>query len=210
MPIIFAEDQALKAKFAGMVVPWTPHDLPVTVRFRNPQDDLSTLRFPIIVIEHTNLAIDHEREHRGYTNLDYAPEGKAIWWLPTDATYDPNDSPYFMEFPIPMNLDYEITVLTRETQHMMMLVAMLTAADRLDPRFGFLYIPQDRTTRRLEIIGEAALETDRDSDGKRIVRAKYAIRVPTEIIPTNYPDIFRVQNGKIIFDLTTIDLILTP
>lgn len=206
MPVIFNEDTALKDKLSGMSVSWTPNPLPVKVRFYNPQDELAKLTFPAIIINHVDIGIDHEREHRGWTNIEYAPEGKPKWWLNTDEEYDPKDSPYFMEFPIPMNIDYEITVLTRENQHMMMLIAQLMMPDRLDPRFGFLYIPQDGTARRLEVIGETGWENDRDSDNKRIVRAKYAVRIATEIVPADYPDIFRVDT--VTFDMTTISLVL--
>lgn len=210
MPIIFNEDEALKRTLSGVRVPQSRGSntlLNVPVRFSMPQDELATLTFPVVIIDHVSIARDPEREHRGFTTLDYAPEGGDPWWGPTDEEYEGGSaSPYRLEFPIPMNIDYEVTALAREKSHLMALVATYTAEDRLDPRFGAVYIPQDGTARRLEILGETGIESDRDADGKRIFRAKYAVRVPTEIIPAEYPEIFRVDQVNL--DLSQIEISL--
>lgn len=210
MPIIFNEDEALKRTLSGVQVPKARGSndlLNVPVRFATPQDELANLTFPMVVIDHTGISRDPEREHRGFTTLDYAPEGGQPWWGPTDEEYDAGSaSPYRLEFPIPMNIDYEVTALAREKSHLIALIATYTSEYRLDPRFGAMYVPQDGTSRRLEILGETGIDSDRDQDGKRIFRAKYAVRVPTEIIPAEYPDIFRVNQVNL--DLTQIEILL--
>ena len=213
MPLIFNEDEALKAKLAGIQVPVSRGSaslLNVGVRFGMPQDELAPLTFPIIIIDHTDVGFDPERAHQGWTNLPYAPEGKATWWPNVAGTeYDPKDSPYYLEYPVPVNIDYEITALAREKSHLMALVATLTGYYRLPPRFGSLYIPQDRTARRIEMLASTGIEADRDADNKRIFRAKYAIRVPSEIIPADYPAIFDVTKVNI-STLTPVELPVTP
>lgn len=212
MPIVFNEDEALKRKLLGVQVPVSRGSnslLNVPVRFGLPQDELASLTFPLVVIDHVSIGRDPEREHRGYTSLDYAPEGQPKWWPNTQGVeYDPKDSPYLLEYPIPVNIDYEVTLLAREKSQLMALVATYTSEDRIPHRFGSLYVPQDGTARRLDLLGDTGIEADRDSDGKRIFRAKYAVRVSTEIIPAEYPEIFRVN--QVVLDLTELDLTLTP
>ncbi len=210
MPIIFNEDEALKRTLSGIRVPQARGSgtlLNVPVRFGMPQDEFASLTFPVVIIEHVSIGRDPEREHRGRTTLDYAPEGGQPWWGPNDEDYLAGSaSPYILEFPTPMNIDYEVTALAREKSHLVALIASYTAEDRLDPRFGSMYIPQDGTARRLEILGDTGIESDRDADGKRIFRAKYAVRVPTEIIPAEYPEIFRVDEINLDMTAVMIDL----
>lgn len=208
MPIIFAEDEALKAQLSGLNVPVTrgsSSTLPVKVRFGLPQDELATLTFPVVIIDHVDISRDPEREHRGMIALPYTPEGYATWWTTTAADYDPVLSPYMTEYPVPLNIDYEVTVLTREKSQLMGIVSQYMADNRIPPRFGAMRIPQDHTARRIEMLADVNIEADRDSDNKRIFRAKYALRVPTEILPANYPNIFRVSTVK----LNTLQISLT-
>jgi len=113
---------------------------------------------------------------------------------------DPSTLPYFAEFPIPYNLDYQVTVYSRKAIHDRMLVAALAATDRVPARFGFLEIPEDGTYRRLDLIGGPNTEADKDRDGKRIFRSTYAVRVSSELIQGAVDTYYRV--------LTDPDLLL--
>jgi hypothetical protein len=93
-----------------------------------------------------------------------------------------DDIPYFAEFPIPYNLDYQVTVYSRKALHNRDLLGKLAAVDRLPHRFGYLEIPQDGTIRRLDLIGGPTEDHDKDRDGKRIFRSIYAVRVSSELI----------------------------
>lgn len=244
MPWLLNEDAALKKKLQGLKVDDTnaPNGgRPVPVRFRLPETELSDTSFPLIVIEHAGMSRDTEREHRGYIQLPYIPEGedpRGLWPLEVDVvdgvpendpgleswqiagdpdgvddgvderwdgdqdgqslTVDPATIPYMSQFPIPYNLDYQITVYSRKALHDRALVAALAAEDRIPERFGYLEIPQDGTFRRIDLIGGPEPSAEKDRDGKRIFRETYAVRVSSELLPSEVDTFYRVMNDPIL------------
>lgn len=163
-----------------------PGGRPVPVRFRLPETEVADLTYPIIVIEHDGWYIAHEREHRGFIQMPYAPEGYAPWWNPDDPDFEiaPADSPYWSYFPLPYNLDYTISIYTRfMADHTMPLIAQLAAYNRLNAHFGFLEVPQDGTVRTLQLLGGPDASDVYDSNGKRVFRTIYKIRVFSELVP---------------------------
>ncbi|MGW3275876.1 hypothetical protein ACWDFH_31090, partial [Streptomyces kronopolitis] len=71
MPFLLNEDKALKHKLQGLVV----HDATssmgrqVTVRYKNPEYELADATYPLVLISHTRISRDEERESRGIVNL---------------------------------------------------------------------------------------------------------------------------------------------
>jgi len=181
VPFLQNEDDALKLKLQGLTVSDATSDRAngrrVTVRFRNPEYEFSDTTFPLALISHTSIARDPERESRGTVRMNYAPEGYAHW----EPMTDPNASPYTTETPIPVNINYGIEIFTRKQQHLIQLTNQLMGFDRLPPRLGFLAIPQDGTVRRLDILGGPEYSETKDSSGKRICVASYAVLVSSEI-----------------------------
>lgn len=180
MPFLANEDTALKKKLQGLFV----HDAtsgtsgrPVTVRFKNPEYELSDSQYPLIMISHTMISKDAARESRGYVRVGYAPEGYAPW---ADMS-DPRQSPYSSEMPIPLNIDYRVDVYTRKQTHMIELTGVLMGYFLLADRYGFLTIPQDGTTRRLDILGGPEYVESKDELGKRLFSAAWSVRVSSEI-----------------------------
>lgn len=207
MPWLLNEDAALKKKLQGLQVfdANAPQGRPVPVRFRLPETEVADLTFPIIVIEHDGWYPAPEREHRGYVQLPYAPEGYAPWWNvtgdPNTEQFDPTDSPYWSDFPIPYNLDYFVTVYARIMhEHTIPLVAQLAASDRLHPKFAFLDVPQDGTKRTLQLLGGPAGADEYDTNGKRLFSVKYKIRVFSELVPAAITQFARV--GRINFNFS--------
>jgi hypothetical protein len=176
----------------------------VPVRFRLPEDELATLTYPTIIIEHIGLFPDPSREHRGYCQLPYAPEGYTPWW-PAQAengvyvypdTYEgmpffsPGDSPYWSYFPLPYNFDYQVTIYCRKMAgHLQPLMAQLATEPYLPYHFGYLGIPQDGTIRTMLLMGGPEIEYGKDKDNKRLLRAVYHVRVCSEIIPAIYQNV---------------------
>lgn len=197
MPWLLNEDEALKKKLQGITVedensPTTGR--PVVVRFRLPDSELADVTFPMIVIDHAGLDRDPEREIRGQGLLPYAPEGKLPW-----AEYDdPSKSPYwFDEWPIPYNVDYNITVYSRKALHDRFLTAALAMPTRIPTRYGFLEIPQDHTVRRLDLLGGPEPDHTKDQDGKRIFRQLYNVRVSSELTLRQVTEIQKVLSVQI-------------
>lgn len=186
MPFIYSEDSALKFKLQGLTVSDANNpNRPVPVRYRLPEDELATLSYPVIIIEHTGLNPDPSREHRGYIKLGYAPEGFAPWWPSNATAYDPSQSPYYCWYPLPYNFDYTVTVYTRKmAEHLQPLLATLATENYLPYHFGYLDIPQDGTIRTMFLTQGPQIEYGKDNDGKRLFRAVYGIRVVSEIVPT--------------------------
>ena len=183
MAWLLNEDAAFKAKFLGLTV----HDIngpsngrPVTVRWKLSDTELAEATYPLVMIEHSGMTVDHEREHRGRPRLPYAPEGMD----PLSDPSDPSTSPYFSEFPIPYNLDYQVSVYCRKAQHNIELLRKMANENYLHPRDGFLIIPQESTIRRLDVIGGPEPVTAKDKDGKRLFLSIYTIRVSAELLPS--------------------------
>jgi hypothetical protein len=185
MPWLRNEDAALKLKLQGLTV--ADGNAPaggrtVPVRYLLPEDELAALSYPIIVIEHVGLYPDPEREHRGRIQLPYAPEGYQPWYSgPANALV--SSSPYYADFPMPYNFDYQVTLYARfMTQHVQPLVASLATERYLPAKFGYLNIPQDGTVRSMFLQGGPDFDYGKDEDDKRMIRVTYRIRVFSELV----------------------------
>lgn len=202
---IFNEDRALESKLDGLVVPAInapDAGLPVAVLWINNDIELNNLTFPSIIISNKGIAKDSERESRGWVQLPYTPENFKQWDNITEVT----ESPYWSQAPIPYNIDYQIEVLARTNIHATYLRAILAGPDYIPARFGYLEIPEDGTVRRLDLnAGPTEVDT-RDSDGKRLFHAAYAVKVSTELLPRQIEAYHKVQSviTEIHYDIGTI------
>lgn len=181
MPWILNEDAALKGKLTGLLVSDTNAGAgarPVLCRYRMPETEFATATFPMIIIARQNILKDDEREHRGKTRLMYTPESVGAW---NSLVEDYSTSPYNVDFPIPFNINYEVTAYSRKEQHNIELVGQLAQQEFLPARFGYLEIPEDGTVRSLFLEGGPEFESAKDADGKRIYRTHYVVRVATEL-----------------------------
>lgn len=179
MPLFRNEDAAVKAKLAGLSVSDAANAArPVAVRYRDPEDELSDLTFPIILLERVDVTVDPARAHAGYIALPYAPEGYQAFPQQPDSRH----SPYFTEFPVPLFVDYAVTLLARKAAHATALTAALSVFDRLPLRYGYLVVPQDSTVRRLDVTGGPLTSTVLDGAGKRLFRAVWRVRTTAELI----------------------------
>lgn len=188
IPWLLNEDASLKYKLQGLQVfdANAPQGRNVPVRFRLPEVEVADLTMPIIVIDHDGWYPAPEREHRGFVKFPYAPEGFDPWWDDSveNPVFNPNDGSYWGYFPIPFNLDYTVTLYARiQHEHTMPLIAQLMQYKRLHPKFGFLDVPQDGTKRTLQLLGGPAFLAEYDSNGKRIFKSIFKIRVFSELIP---------------------------
>jgi hypothetical protein len=179
VPFLLNEDAALKLKLQGLMVHDATSDAGrrVTVRYRNPEYELSDATYPLILISHSRISRDEERESRGYVNLHYAPEGYEPW---ADMT-DPTQSPYMSQMPVPLNVDYQIDVYARKELHVIQLTGMLMEFHFLPHRLGYLPVGEDGTVRRLDLMGGPEYSESKDELGKRLFCATWLIRVSSEI-----------------------------
>ncbi|NIY68049.1 hypothetical protein SMALB_6127 [Streptomyces malaysiensis] len=138
---------------------------------------MSDATYPLVLISHTRISRDGDRESRGTINLHYAPEGYEPW---ADMT-DPTQSPYMAQMPIPLNVDYQIDVHARKELHLIELIGSLLQFDVLPDRYGYLSVGEDGTVRRLDLLGGPDYSESKDELGKRLFSASWAIRVSSEI-----------------------------
>lgn len=205
MTYILNEDAAIKAKLQGLRV----HDTnapaggrPVTVLFRMPEQELRDRSYPFIAITRSDIQTASDREHRGKAPLLYVPEQASDTWDP--AVESPETTPYVVNYPIPVDVLYQITVRTRKQSHHSEIVAALSAPDRLHPRFGFVEIPQDGTVRTLTIEGGPEFQWWAEDGDKRVFSADYVVRMPSELLPSVITEATRVEQ-VVVNELEVLD-----
>jgi len=172
------EDMGLKQLLQGVTVvdlntsPDTPR--PVPVWFHNPEREERRITYPNIVINFLGEQVAHEREHRGWVPVGY----RYLQNIPFDISKDA--APPSMEYPIPMDFDYTVTVSARINQHISQISSTLVQG-RLHPRFAQMTCPGG-TVRRITVLGTTrtnSMEVD-----KRLFRQIYRLRVTTEVEAT--------------------------
>ena len=175
MPFLYNENEAIKAKLGGLTVTDgnDPLGRAVPVRFRAPEQELADEVFPAIVIDEANWSVDPERAHSGYVPLPYTPEGYAA---PDPGSW------LFTQMPLPLNVDWTVTLYCRKSLHRTALLGQLGTFPYLPGRLGFLQVPQDGTLRRLEVIGGPTTDSVLDGQGKRLLTAVWRIRTTGELI----------------------------
>lgn len=210
----YNESRALKTKLEGVRVSAStyPGGRTVPVTFVKPDMELRNADYPGIYLSYAGNSIAHDREHRGPTNLTYAPPGfPDDVQVPADfedkdstvteawnETFDRQTSPYRVEdTPIPYNLDFNITVLTRNYQQQFEIIAQLDEIERIPARFGGLEVPEDGTVRTLDLLGGPETSPINDEDGKRLIQSVYSVRVAAEISLYDLQDLKRVTTVNV-------------
>lgn len=218
----YIESEAIKKKLTGIRVTSStyPEGRDVPVGFVAPDFELKNASYPGIYLSYAGMSRASDREHRGSANLQYAPPGFPANVLvpkdmdnkdsaltePWNLTFDKRSSPYTVwDHPIPYNIDFNITVVTRNYQQMFEVVAQLDAMERIPARFGGLEVPQDGTIRTLELLGGPETSALKDEDGKRLLQSVYSVRVAAEI---NLYDIEGVRRVSTV-DVRTTSTIFT-
>ena len=170
MPFILNEDKALKKVLGGITVSDAKvSSRPVGVWFGQPDVEIRDQSYPYITIDLIDIVEERERENKGIIQIPYTPEGY------TSGTV------YKTEVPIPVAIDYQVTSYARQPLHDRgIITALLT--NILPFRYGTLEIPEDKTIRRLELLGYNKRDTT--EQGKRLFVNVFTIRVSSEIFPS--------------------------
>jgi hypothetical protein len=179
MPFIINEEAALKTLLSGITVADGGNSArPVGVFYGQPDPQIRQQSYPYITIDLVGVSEEVDRAHRGYATLPYTPEG-ADSSIKT-ATY----------WPIPVALYYQVTTYARQPRHDRQLIAAVYNNDRLPFRFGSLYIPQDGTLRRLDMLG--FVKRDGTEADKRLFSNVYNIRISAEVLPDVLTQLYQV------------------
>jgi hypothetical protein len=209
----YIESEALKKKVSGIRVTASnyPAGREVPVTFVSPDMEIRKANYPGIYLSYAGINKASDREVRGPALLTYAPAGYTEHvqvpkdWDNKDSTetvdwaeqgFTRISSPYYVpEHPIPYNLDFNVSVLTRNYQQMFDIISQLDEIDRLPARFGGLEVPEDGTVRTLDLLGGPDTSVINDEDGKRLLQSVYSVRVAAEL------SLYEVQQVKRVADV---------
>ena len=193
MPFIINEDAALKALLSGLTVSDGGNAArPVAVYYGQPDKDIRQQSYPYITLDLVGVREDVERAHRGVVNLTYAPEGTTPNYNEDGTLNQP------VNFPIPVDLVYQVSTWSRQPRHDRQIMAKLFAPGRLPFRFGQLHIPEDNTNRRLDMLGFSKRDTT--EGGKRLFSNVYNIRVSAELFPDQLGDVYEVLSVNTLYN----------
>lgn len=186
MPFILNEDKALKTILSGITVADSGNATrPVGVFYGQPDKEIRAQAYPYITIDLISVTEDTSRAHRGYLDdIPYIPEGA-----------DP-DIDIAVDYPIPVDLVYQITTWARQPRHDRQIMSALYTNGRLPLRFGSLPIEEDGTIRRLDMLGFQ--KNDRTENDKRLFSNAYTIRVSAEIFQSEFVQLYQVEESPTI------------
>lgn len=190
MTFLLAEDKGLRERLQGVTVhdqKADGQDTPrqVGVWFGQPDQELRAQSYPYITIDMIDINRDPSREMRGRATAEYLK--------PADF---PEDAGFETDWPIPVNIDYQVTTFARHPRHDRELLATLLDG-RLALRFGIIEL-EDGTTRRFDVLGVS--KRDMVEAGKRLFMNAVTVRISSEIAQGILKTLPKVQ--EIQFDAT--------
>ena len=100
------------------------------------------------------------------------------------------------DFPIPVDLLYQVATWSRKPRHDRQMINSLFNRGLLPFRFGQLFIPEDGTNRRLDVLGFSKRDTT-EAD-KRLFNNIYNIRISAELFPDQLVQLTPVTQAPVI------------
>lgn len=194
MSFILDEDKAIRDLLIGMVVTDQRSNTEegptrqVGVWFGQPDQELRDQKYPYITIDLVDVAEDFSRAMRGKVKPTYLPNPTTIG---TNTPYDSDEHSWEIDFPIPVNLDYQITTYARQPRHDRQILAQLMYT-RIPLRFAVLNTGDNtaqNTTRRLDVLDIA--KRDVSENGKRLFVNAITVRVSSEIAQSTYTKLYK-------------------
>lgn len=162
------EEAALKELMEGLsVTDASSRRVPVEVWWDLPQREQRKVTYPGIVLAYIGIQPRRDEEHRGYL-------------IPSGVEADTGNliDGVLEQFPIPVYLRYQISVLSRSN---MQDVLLLQQMQRVLPwRFGQLTTASG-TVRRLDVLDMARPADRLTGDGQREFRKVWTIQISSEV-----------------------------
>jgi hypothetical protein len=180
---IIAEDEALKAQLQGVIVADNAsQDRAVEVWFGQPDLQMREQKFPFITIDLVDIS---EARERVMVSNGVRPWYYSVTYPDLEELPDDWDMPY----PIPINLDYQITTFARSPRHDRQILAQLLGT-RIPFRFGALPVIEYeeivgdttqvyKSARRLDMLGH--YKRDMVENNKKMYMNIFTVRVSSEI-----------------------------
>ena len=191
MTFLLSEDAALRNLLTGITVTDQKSDASGTatrsvgVWFGQPVEQIRQQEYPYITIDMVDIAEAFERSMRGLVQPTYyeIPE-----FMPDGVTpYDPSTNNWYIDMPIPVNIDYQITTYARQPRHDREMLATLMYT-RLPLRMGAIEL-DDNTVRRLDVLDVS--KRDISEAGKRLFVNAFTVRISSEIAPAEFTAVYK-------------------
>ena len=209
MTFLLSEDEALRNLLVDMVVTdqkSSSGDGPqrkVKVYFGQPDQELRDQTYPYITIDMIDIGEDTSRAMRGYAKPSYLSNPtqmvQGVQFVQGTQSvqgvqgvqgiaYDPNANDWDIHWPIPVQIDYQITTYARQPRHDREILSQVLYT-KMPMRFGILQ-PADGTIRRLDLLDIA--KRDITEQGKRLFVNAFTVRVSSEVAPSTYNQLYKV------------------
>ena len=190
MSFLLAEDEALRNLLKGMIVTDQKSvdsagtHRKVGVWFGQPDQEIRSQSYPYITIDMIDIAEDFTRAHRGRVRPDYYENPDTIG---SNTTFNPAIHDWEINYPIPVNIDYQITTYSRQPRHDREILAQLLYT-KIPMRFATLE-PNDGTVRRLDVLDIS--KRDITESAKRLFVNAITVRVSSEISPETFNKMYK-------------------
>ena len=200
MTFLLSEDKALRDLLLNMTVTdqqsTGPGSTPrkVEVWFGQPDQEIRSQSYPYITIDMIDIAEDFARAHRGKVKPAYYDDPATVWTYDSiqetfgSTSWDAENNDWYIDFPIPVNIDYQITVYSRQPRHDRQIMAQLLF-NKIPLRFAVLET-DDNTVRRLDVLDIS--KRDITEAGKRLFVNAITVRVSSEIAPVLFNKVYKV------------------
>ena len=199
MTFLISEDEALRNLLLGMVVTdqkaasGADTNRSVKVYFGQPDQEVRSQSYPYIVIDMIDIAEDTQRAMRGFVKPSYLADPDvmpAVQGVNPETPYDSTVNDWQIHWPIPVNIDYQVTTYARQPRHDRQILSQILYT-KIPMRFAVLE-PDDGTVRRLDLLDIS--KRDVTEQGKRLFVNALTVRVSSEIAETTYNQLYKALN----------------
>ena len=190
MTFLLSEDEALRNLLKDLTVTdqkSVTEEGPtrkVGVWFGQPDQEITEQKYPYITIDMIDIAEDFSRAMRGKVKPEYLSDPATIG---ESTEYDSELHDWEINYPIPVNIDYQITTYSRQPRHDRQILAQLLYT-KIPLRFAVL-MTNDNTVRRLDVLDVS--KRDITESGKRLFVNAITLRVSSEIAPETYNKLYK-------------------
>jgi len=190
MTFLLSEDEALRNLLKDLTVTdqkSVTEEGPtrkVGVWFGQPDQEITEQKYPYITIDMIDIAEDFSRAMRGKVKPEYLSDPTTIG---ESTEYDSELHDWEINYPIPVNIDYQITTFSRQPRHDRQILAQLLYT-KIPLRFAVL-MTNDNTVRRLDVLDVS--KRDITESGKRLFVNAITLRVSSEIAPETYNKLYK-------------------
>ena len=212
MSFLLDEDEAIRDLLVGMTVTDQKSvtnvgpTRNVGVWFGQPDQELREQKYPYITIDMIDIAEDFTRAMRGKVKPAYIQDPTTIVdgvqgvqgvQAIQQVSYDEDDHNWEINYPIPVNIDYQITTYSRQPRHDRQILAQLLNT-KIPLRFAVLLTGPNTvygTHRRLDVLDIS--KRDISENGKRLFVNAITVRISSEIAQETFTKLYKVQNLSI-------------